>query len=649
MGSLGLGNGSLRMDDVFLEGATPDGPAVVGHLSVIVDNDGITFLGPEPGERRTVGWDRMSPLEFGPPAALPDGMPVTSLEFELDGRPLRLLVPPKIGRTGRAEPQATEAFAGVVLTDAPNQSGPTSVAAGSVAHSEPTVVHLSVPVAGGPASVIVESAAPVVEPPESVIVESAAPVVESPASLIVETPVQSVEGPASAIVESPLPVVEPPESVIVESPLPVVESPASVIVETPVQSVEGPASVIVESPLPIVEPPESVIVESPLPVVEPPASVIVETPVQSVEGPASVIVESPVPVVEPPASVIVESPVPVAPPPAPVIAESPVPSVGIPVSGDMAEDGSTTVPELEGPATDEDDWAPTQTWARLLPSALTSRAARRSSPLHSPRVRRLAVLAVVAVLVSVAAGLSYSRQPSAGSPASGLSDNAIALRVGIQPGDLPGWSSSAARMDNAFAAGANTHGAVGLGIAVQASTILARCLHVPASAVAGAFGMGNAVSQRTAQVASPSYADPSGNAGAASSVVDVVKTSQIQQADSNVFSDPALFATCYQPYVQAMLPFAAGGGVAGFATATVQPVVVPVASGPAPAKVAAFQIARIANEPGQTTTVITTAVAVYDGRVQATLGTVSNFVFPIDAQNQLVHDLEVRAIGVSRF
>ncbi|MDR3650427.1 MAG: hypothetical protein P4L20_15140, partial [Acidimicrobiales bacterium] len=95
MGSLGLGNGSLRMDDVYLEGATPEGPAMVGHLSVIVDTEGITFLGPEPGERRTVGWDRTSPLEFGPPASLPGGQAVTSLEFVVDGRPLRLLVPSK--------------------------------------------------------------------------------------------------------------------------------------------------------------------------------------------------------------------------------------------------------------------------------------------------------------------------------------------------------------------------------------------------------------------------------------------------------------------------------------------------------------------------------------------------------------------------
>jgi hypothetical protein len=97
-----------------------------------------------------------------------------------------------------------------------------------------------------------------------------------------------------------------------------------------------------------------------------------------------------------------------------------------------------------------------------------------------------------------------------------------------------------------------------------------------------------------------------------------------------------------------MLPYATGVGAGGFATATVQPIVVPMPTGPSDLDVAAFQIARIANDPGQTATVVTTAVAVFGGRVQATLGTVSNFVFSIDAQNQLVHDLEVRTIGVSQ-
>lgn len=46
---------------------------------------------------------------------------------------------------------------------------------------------------------------------------------------------------------------------------------------------------------------------------------------------------------------------------------------------------------------------------------------------------------------------------------------------------------------------------------------------------------------------------------------------------------------------------------------------------------------------------MTTAIAVSAGRVQATLGTVSNFVFSLDAQNQLVRDVETRTIGMSQY
>src|ERR1019366_8995588 len=162
------------------------------------------------------------------------------------------------------------------------------------------------------------------------------------------------------------------------------------------------------------------------------------------------------------------------------------------------------------------------------------------------------------------------------------------------------------------------------------------------------LGMGAAVSQLSAEVPSLSYADPAGNGGTESSVADVVKSTNAQAADASVFQDPALFATCYQPFVQAMLPYSPVGGGAGFATATVQPLVVPVPAGPGTVTAAGFQIARIANDKGQTKTVISTATAVFDGRVQVTLGTVSNLVFSIDAQNQLVRDIEIRTIGVSQ-
>ncbi len=250
----------------------------------------------------------------------------------------------------------------------------------------------------------------------------------------------------------------------------------------------------------------------------------------------------------------------------------------------------------------------------------------------------------------MAAGLRYVQTHDVTGRITGvaLSDAAIAGRVGIQPGDLPGWSATAAPMGNAFAAGATTSGSAALNTAQQASTVLARCLHVPVSAVDGAFGMGSSISQRTAELTSPSYADPAGNGGAVSSVVDVVKSPAVQEADASVFQDPALFATCYQPFVQAMLPYSSVGSGAGFATATVQPIVVPVPSGASAATVAGFQIARIANEKGQTKTVVSTATAVFDGRVQATLGTVSNLVFSLDAQDQLVRNTEIRVIGVGQ-
>jgi hypothetical protein len=128
----------------------------------------------------------------------------------------------------------------------------------------------------------------------------------------------------------------------------------------------------------------------------------------------------------------------------------------------------------------------------------------------------------------------------------------------------------------------------------------------------------------------------------------VVQSAKIGQSDASVFQNPALFATCYQPYVQAMLPYAAGSGGVGFATATVQPIVVPVPDGPGAVTVAGFQIARIANDKGQTKTVVSTATAVFDGRVLATMGTVSNLVFSLDAQDHLVRTLEIRVLGVAQ-
>jgi len=569
------------MDDVYLEGATPEGQAVVGHLSVIVDTEGITFLGPEPGERRTVGWDRTSPLEFGPPAALPDGEAVTSLEFAVDGRPLRLLVPSK--------------------RDAGGGDGLATVEQGADAAADDIRVEPEV-------TAFIDTPG----------IAAPAPVAESPVPLFIETP----------IVAAPAPVAERPTSVEAEAPAPVVETS---VIAGPAPVAESPAPVVETSvvPAPVVE---TSVIAGPAPVAEAPAPVVIETSV----------VPAPAPVAENPAAVV----------------DSPPPALATVAASSYVLDrleADVAVEELEDEETDEDELPPVpRVWHRPHPSQV--RPSRKVVLSPSQRMVRLVLVTVLLGLIPMAAGVWYfhlqplQTRPSGGAP----SDAVIASRVGIQPADLPGWSVGGSRMGNPFAAGATSHGAAALRTAEQASTLMARCLHVPLSAVDGAFGMGNAVSQRTAQVTSPSYADPSGNGGAVGSVVDMVKTPQIQQADASVFQDPSLFATCYQPFVQAMLPYAPGGGSAGFATATVQAVPVPVpdaidtTNGPDTVQVAAFQIARIANDSNQTTTVVTTAIAVFAGRVQATLGTVSNFVFSLDAQNKLVRAVEIRTIGVSQ-
>ncbi len=211
-------------------------------------------------------------------------------------------------------------------------------------------------------------------------------------------------------------------------------------------------------------------------------------------------------------------------------------------------------------------------------------------------------------LLPLAAALWYVRTAPPPAPPDTVPDHALAARVGIQPVEVPGWQAVATPAANVFAAGATTQGAAAARTAQQASSVLARCLHVPASALDGAFGMGGAAAQRTARVGSPTYLDPAGDGGALSSVVDVERSAQVGAADAGVFADPSLFATCYQPFVQAMLPYAgAGAPTGGYATATVEPAVVPVPDANPALTVAAFQIARIGSQNGQSVTSITTA------------------------------------------
>ena len=105
------------------------------------------------------------------------------------------------------------------------------------------------------------------------------------------------------------------------------------------------------------------------------------------------------------------------------------------------------------------------------------------------------------VVFTVLAGLIPDRRRGAVLPDRGttghiagcrLSDAAIAARVGIQP-DGPARVERGTRPTHGQRLRRRRHHArpAALNTAEQASTVLARCLHVPVSAVDGAFGMGS--------------------------------------------------------------------------------------------------------------------------------------------------------------
>jgi len=514
----------LHIDDVYLEGDTPDGTAVVGHLSVVVDAGGITVVGPGPDARRTVSWERMSSIELGPPATLPDGQSVSSLQFSLDGRPLRLLVP-----TGAAGVLGAVSSAIATPSAAPAAGGAVAVAlrpdADTGAGDEGSVV------SGAGIATVVAQVAP------------------SPTADVAPPEVSTADATCGDLAPAD---VSPPDV-----------TPADV----------APADLT--------------------PADVPPADVT----------PADVAPADLTPADVPPADVAAGT--------------------------EYADDAWEELPSSR--------W---RSYPRITQAVKSPMGAAQ-------RMRRLVLVTVLVVLVPVAIGVwSIRTAPPPAAPLT-MSDHALAARVGIQPGELSGWQSERTLPANVFAAGANT-GTIAASTARHASVVLARCLRVSQSALDDAFGIGPAAAQRSAEVGSRTYLDPAGNGGGVSSLVDVESTAATGRADAQVFADPSLFATCYQPFAQVMLPFAdATGTTGGFTGATVEPTVVPVPAPGSNVVVAAFQIARIGTADGQSVTSVTTAVAVFGGRVQATVDMVSDFAFPLTAQDQLVRDIEARVIGTS--
>jgi hypothetical protein len=88
-----IGGSELHLDEVYLAGATPRGPAVVGGLALVADDHGLTVIGPQPTSVRKMSWGRTRTVACRQPASLPDGRDAVVLEFGVDGQALRFFVP----------------------------------------------------------------------------------------------------------------------------------------------------------------------------------------------------------------------------------------------------------------------------------------------------------------------------------------------------------------------------------------------------------------------------------------------------------------------------------------------------------------------------------------------------------------------------
>ena len=646
----------IVLDGAYLEGVTPDGPAVVGELSVVVDEDGITVFGPTPDARRALDWERVSPVTLGAPGTLPDGTVATTLEFSLEGRQLRLLVATAL------VPQTGNLVEDIDSYRSPRNGGISEGKGNGASTPVPEVsedaliAHVDVE-GGSPLTVEPVTAAGALEvelaPPAEFLTE----VEDGGQSGDISTAVEDAVGDAvEDAVEDDVEVTEPAGAMLTEShderaPEGVEE------VEAVTEARQDAEARHVAGVAPAAEPgaqvPDVVSVADVAPVAY--ATQAAKTPEAGQDAPEAGEVP-------PPDSASGYNLVDVVPADEPgrqqQVADALLVSFdkrfeygtgygtgygteyGIEYGAEYGTDAGVGEDDLpEDPMFETED----RLWRapRLV--------SRMSLEQRRDRWRWIVIGAGIVVMSGVAVGVWVTRGGTPAHPVHALAarDTEVARNVGIRAGDLAGWPSHGNPPGNPFAAGAS-QSAAAMNAAQQATADLARCLHVPQTAVDGAFGLGGAVTP-SGHADSPMYAEPSGNGDSVSSSVDVMRSVKDEQSDFRVFENASLFATCYQPYAQAMLPYSTspGSGPSGLSLATVEPVDVPPPPDGSAAQVVAFQIARIGTQMGQTVTSITTAVAIFGGRVQATVGTVSDFVFPLDTQNTLVHSLEARVIGAN--
>jgi hypothetical protein len=565
----------LRVEDVLLAGETSDGPALVSIEALVIDESGLTIVGPRAGTERLVPWSEISGFAGLRPAALPTGATASALVVEVRGRRLRFLLP-----------------------DA-------GVSPSVVADLDREIAARLAPAADGP-----EAASPsaVPERPDSGEgpVRRASPTPQMPPTAALH-PTTDTQGPLLGAPGVPRIVPFDSRTGSIGTP-----QPAGVALGQPVP----PAAV----PVPPPRGPEPAMMSHNLD----------DLDADGADADAD--------------SGFWEDEVAVA-------------AVATKSKRDRRKRGPRGVRQSETvvarPLLAKDDFEFASDPS--LPQGGPPPGAVIEVSRHHRTAKRAAVLFVVLVLVATGAGLWYytrhqalpfgvlSHQPPPRDPARDLT---MAVGTVLAPSDLAGWTVQAPSSTDPFAMGASSS-ARATQASVNASTALALCLRVPASTLSAATGVAGAtVPDRTAFASSHVFAKP-GDGSVASSATDVMDSSTVVQADTKVFANPTLFATCYEPYVQSMLPFvsAVTGGTQRFDTATVETLGVPA---PTVRGVHAygFQITLLGHSGNSGTSMVLDDIAVFGGRAQATMSMSSGLVFPVDTQAALIQATEARVAGV---
>jgi hypothetical protein len=326
--------------------------------------------------------------------------------------------------------------------------------------------------------------------------------------------------------------------------------------------------------------------------------------------------------------------------------------VGAAALGGRSEAGPTVAPSVTGGPSSQKGAKPSEkigSTEKTGPTETTSStetstteeagSTEKTTPVGQRRIsgRLFIVLVVLLLLIGAAGGWYYKRHhSSAGAPSTPpaavvQADDTLAASVGVQHGDLPGWTTTPGSPGNPFTAAVTSSGATTA--MATATTALSDCLHLPATEVTGAFG--DPSPSRTAQSATPTYTAPTPPGTTASSVVDVMRGATAERADFQVFSDPE-FSACYGVYAQTMLPYSplAPTG-SSFASVTVAPATVPT---PANSRIHIEEF--VITRTGPAGTVTTTAAALFGGRIQTTVDMTSTSTFPATVQSSLVTAVE---------